>query len=148
MPIGRICLSIMLLSTSKRPSTITYDSGYWANGYWLTHNYGNLYGSPSSISLRKDDVISAASQLIPYAANQSTQYHVTYQMQLFAYNWTHPSASSPVVTLNSMTNLNSFGSGYSVAGLFPADDYWYQNSAPTSSTNNNDQGTEFANMLT
>lgn len=134
-------------TSTSGPTYVTYDTGYWADGYWLTHNYGNLYGSPSTIPLRKDDVVSAASQLIPYAASQSSQYHVTYQMQMFAYNWTHPSASSPVVTLNSMANVNSFGTGYSVAGLFPTDDYWYQNSAPTSSTNINDQGTEFGNML-
>jgi hypothetical protein len=134
-------------TSTSGPTTATYDTGYWADGYWLTHNYGNLYGSPASITLRKDDVISAATQLIPYAASQSTQYHVTYQMQMFSFNWTHPSAGSPVTTLNPMTNVNSFGSGYSVASLFPADDYWYQNSAPTSSTNNNDQATEFGNMM-
>ena len=132
---------------STTTSSTTYDTGYWADGYWLTHHYGLIYSTPSSITLRKDDVVSAASQLIPYAANQSSQYQVTYQMQMLSFDWTHPSATTPVTALNSMTNVASYGSGFSVASLIPADDYWWQNSEPTTSTNINDQGTEFTNML-
>jgi len=69
-------------------SSSTYDTGYWADGYWLTHNYGLLYSSPSSITLRKDDVVSAATQLIPFAASQAAQYKVTYQAQMFSFDWT------------------------------------------------------------
>jgi hypothetical protein len=32
--------------------------------------------------------------------------------------------------------------------LFPADDYWWQNSQPTNGTNNDDKSTEVTNMLT
>jgi len=98
--------------------------------------------------LRKDDVVSAASQLIPFAADQASQYHVTYQAQMFSFDWTRPGGSSPVNTLNSLTNVASYGSGFSAASLFPADDYWWQNSQPTNGTNNNDQSTEMTNMLT
>lgn len=136
-------------STGTPTSTSSvYDTGYWADGYWLTHNYGVIYGSPSSITLRKDDVVSAASQLIPFAADQASQYHVTYQAQMFSFDWTRPGGSSPVNTLNSLTNVASYGSGFSAASLFPADDYWWQNSQPTNGTNNNDQSTEMTNMLT
>lgn len=128
-------------------SSSTYDQGYWADGYWLTHNYGLLYSSPSSITLRKDDVVSAATQLIPFAASQAAQYQVTYQAQMFSFDWTRSGSSSPVKTLNSLTNVASYGSNFSVATLFPADDYWWQNSEPTSSTNLNDQATEMTNML-
>jgi Flp pilus assembly protein TadG len=129
-------------------STTTFDTGWWADGYWLTHNYGAIYGSPSSITLRKDDVVSAASQLIPFAASQAAQYNVTYQAQLFSFDWTRSGGSSPVRTLNSLGNVSGYGSGFSVSSLFPADDYWWKNSAPTSSTNINDQATEMTNMLT
>ena len=135
-------------TSGRSSSSSTYDIGYWADGYWLTHNYGLLYTSPSSITLRKDDVVSAASQLIPFAANQATSYNVTYQAQLFSFDWTRSGGSSPVRTLNSLTNVTSYSSGFSAASLFPPDDYWWQNSQPTSSTNINDQGTEMTNMLT
>jgi Flp pilus assembly protein TadG len=136
-------------STGNPTSTSTaYDTGYWADGYWLTHNYGVIYGDPLSITLRKDDVVAAASQLIPFAADQATQYHVTYQAQMFSFDWTRPGGSSPVKTLNSLNNVASYGSGFSAASLFPADDYWWQNSQPSNGTNNNDQSTEMTNMLT
>ncbi|TCM14959.1 putative Flp pilus-assembly TadE/G-like protein [Novosphingobium sp. PhB165] len=139
-------------STSTGPKnnlgSSTYDTGYWADGYWLTHNYGLLYGSPSSLTLRKDDVVSAASQLIPFAANQAAQYQVTYRAQMFSFDWTRSGKSTPVTSLNTLKDVATYGSGFSVASLFPADDYWWKNSQPTSSTNNNDQSTEMTNMLT
>lgn len=133
---------------NSNTSSSAYDYGYWADGYWLTHNYGLVYGNPSSITLRKDDVVSAASQLMPFASNQASQYHVTYQAQMFTFDWTKPGASSPVKTLNALANVSTYGDGSSVPAAFPADDYWWQNSMPSSSTNNNDQATEMTNMLT
>jgi Flp pilus assembly protein TadG len=138
-------------TSTAPPTTVTtpgYDYGYWADGYWLTHNYGAIYGSPSSIVLRKDEVVSAATQLIPFASNQAGQYHVTYQAQMFSFDWTRPSGTSPVKTLNTLTNVNSYGSGFSAASLFPADDWWWKNSTPTNGNGNNDQATEVSNMLT
>lgn len=129
-------------------SSSTYDTGYWADGYWLTHNYGLIYGSPASLTLRKDDVVSAASQLIPFAATQAQQYKVTYQAQMFAFDWTRSGNTSPVTTLNSLTNVASYPTNFSAASVFPSDDYWWQNGQPTSSTNINDQATEMSNMLT
>lgn len=133
-------------TTTGTPTT--YDTGYWADGYWLTHNYGQIYGTPTSITLRKDDMVSAASQLIPFAAGQANTYQVTYQAQMFSFDWTRSGGSSPVKTLNTLQNVSSYGSGFSAATLFPADDYWWKNSQPTSSTNINDQATEMTNMLT
>lgn len=129
-------------------SSSTYDTGYWADGYWLTHNYGLVYGSPTSIVLRKDDVVAAATQLIPFAASQAQQFKVTYQAQMFSFDWTRSGSTSPVKTLNSLTNVASYGSNFSAGSLFPSDDYWWQNGQPTSSTNINDQATEMSNMLT
>lgn len=134
-------------SSTTAPLTV-YDTGYWADGYWLTHNYGLIYGSPSSIVLRKDEVVSAASQLIPFATNQASQYHVTYQAQMFSFDWTRPGGNSPVKTLNTLKDVASYGSGFSATSLFPADDYWWENSQPTNGTNNDDKATEVANMLT
>lgn len=135
-------------TTTSGPTTTQYDTGYWADGYWLTHNYSQIYGSPSSIVLRKDDVVLAATQLIPFAANQASQYHVTYQAQMFSFDWTRSGNSSPVKTLNTLQDVSSYGSGFSAASLFPVDDYWWKNSWPTSSASNNDQSTEVTNMLT
>ena len=145
-PFGTSTTTSTTGSTSS--SSSTYDTGYWADGYWLTHNYGLLYGSPASITLRKDDVVSAASQLIPFAANQAQQFKVTYQAQMFSFDWTRSGNTSPVKTLNTLTNVASYGSNFSAASLFPNDDLWWQNSQPTSTTNTNDQATEISNMLT
>jgi hypothetical protein len=145
---GPVVIQQTTTKGNGNPSTITFDTGYWADGYWLTHNYGQIYGSPSSIVLRKDEVVSAASQLIPFASSQAAQYHVTYQAQMFSFDWTRPNGTSPVKTLNSLTNVASYSSGFSAASLFPADDYWWMNSQPTNGTNNNDQSTEITNMLT
>jgi Flp pilus assembly protein TadG len=128
-------------------TTTAYDTGYWADGYWLTHNYGQIYGSPSTITLRKDEVVSAASQLIPFATSQAAQYQVTYRAQMFSFDWTRSGNTTPVRTLNTLTSVASYGSGFSAAPLFPVDDYWWLNSKPTSSTDINDQATEFTNML-
>ena len=133
---------------STTTSASTFDTGYWADGYWLTRNYGQLYGTPSAITLRRDDVVSAVSQLIPFATNQASAYHVAYQMQMFSFDWTHPSRSTPVNTLNSMADVSTYGSNYSVSSLFSTDDYWYKNSMPTSGSNIDDKGTEFTNTLT
>jgi Flp pilus assembly protein TadG len=133
---------------SPTVSSATFDTGYWADGYWLTHNYGSIYGTPSSITLRKDDVVSAATQLIPFAAAQAAQYNVTYNAQMFSFDWTRSGNTSPVRQLNTLKNVASYGSGFSAASLFPTDDYWWKNSMPTSTTNNNDQSSEVTNMLT
>ena len=130
------------------PSVTNYDTGYWADGYWLTHNYGDIYGSPSSITLRKDEVVSAATQLIPFAAAQAAQYNVTYQAQMFSFDWTRSGNTTPVRTLNTLANVSSYGSSFSAASLFPSDDYWWKNSYPTSSLGIDDKATEITNMLT
>ncbi|MDB5701477.1 MAG: hypothetical protein JWL66_1676 [Sphingomonadales bacterium] len=144
---GTTVNNVTSTTTSSTTSTV-YDTGYWADGYWLTHNYGNIYGSPSSIVLRKDEVVSAASQLIPFATSQATQYHVTYQAQMFSFDWTKPGTSSPVKTLNTLTDVASYGSSFSAASLFPADDWWWQNSTPTKGNGNDDRASEITNMLT
>ncbi len=128
-------------------SSTQYDTGYWADGYWLTHNYGRLFNNASSIPLRKDDMVAAASQLIPFAVSQASQYHVTYRAQMFSFDWIRPGGTSSVKDLNSLADVSTYGSGFSAASLFPADDYWWKNSQPTSSTNNNDRATDVANML-
>ena len=136
-------------TSSSSSAATTYDTGYWADGYWLTHNYGKIYANgPANILLRKDAVVSAASQLIPFAASQASQYNVTYQAQMFSFDWTRPGGSSPVRTLNNLQNVVSYGSGFSAASLFPPDDYWWQNGQPTQGTNNNDRASEVTNMLT
>lgn len=147
---GAVTIKKKTVVGTNNPTTTntTFDTGYWADGYWLTHNYGEIYGTPASIPLRKDEMVSAASQLIPFAANQATQYNVTYQAQMFSFDWTRSGGSSPVRTLNTLQNVSSYGSGFSAASLFPVDDYWWKNSMPTSSTNIDDKASEMTNMLT
>jgi Flp pilus assembly protein TadG len=129
-------------------SSTTFDTGYWADGFWLTHNYGQIYSSPSSITLRKDDMVSAATQLIPFATNQAAQYQVTYRAQMFSFDWTRSGNTTPVRTLNTLSDVSSYGSAFSAANLFPADDYWFKNSYPVSGTSIDDKATEITNMLT
>ncbi|MEH3037970.1 MAG: pilus assembly protein TadG-related protein [Sphingomonas adhaesiva] len=132
--------------TKGTQSTSTFN-GYWADGYWLTHNYGRLFNNASSIALRKDDMVAAATQLIPFASNQASQYNVTYRAQMFSFDWIKPGNTSSVNQLNDLTNVSQYGSGFSAASLFPADDYWWKNGQPTSSTNNDDRATDVINML-
>ena len=133
---------------STSTSTSTHDTGYWADGYWLTNNYGAIYGSPAKLTLRKDAMVSAATQLIPFAANQAELYNVTYQAQMFSFDWTRPGSSYPVNQLNSLTSVASYGSGFSAASIFPDDDQWWKNSEPTKTTTLNDTASEFTRMLT
>jgi hypothetical protein len=121
--------------------------GFYADGYWLTHNYTKIYPSGSAIDLRISDETAAATDLIPYAQGQAVINNVTYQLQFFSYDWTHPSKSSPVTQWSTMTNVNNLTSS-NVPQLDSNVDWWYMNSQPTSSTNNNDQATETKNMLT
>jgi hypothetical protein len=132
-------------SSSSSTSTV---SGYYADGYWLTHNYTSVYPSGSSIDLRVSDETSAAQQLIPYAQSQATANSVTYQLQFFSYDWTHPSASSPVTQYNSMTNVASLSTS-SVPNLDTTQDWWYGNNCYTSSCSSpGDAATATATMLT
>lgn len=126
----------------------TAVAGYYADGYWLTHNYGSIYPGQSSITLRIDEERTAAQALIPYAQQMATANQVTYRMQMFGYNWTHPGSLTPVTALTaSMADVNSL-SASDVPDLYAMQDWWYSNSKPTSSTNINDMGTEFTNMFT
>ena len=121
-------------------------NGFYADGYWLTHNYTTVYPSGSNIDLRVSDETAAATALIPYAQSQAAINNVTYQLQFFSYDWTHPSASSPVTQWSTMADVNSLTSA-NVPALDSNVDWWYVNSQPTSSTNINDQATETYNML-
>ncbi|RIV91860.1 hypothetical protein D2V17_02170 [Aurantiacibacter xanthus] len=133
-------------SPVTQPSTV-YDYGYWADGFWLTHNYGKIFGSPERLQLRKDAMVAAATQLIPFAANQADDYRVTYQMQLFSFDWTRPGQSTPVRQLTGLTDVGIYNQGFSVESVFPADDYWYQNGMPTKNLDVGDRTTEMLNML-
>jgi predicted metal-binding membrane protein len=124
------------------------SAGHYADAYWLTRNYGTLYGSSTQIPLRIDAEQAAAQDLIPFAITSASNNHVTYQMQMFTYNWTHSGASSPVTAVtSSMTDVNNLAN-YTVPNFYASQDYWYQNGCPTSSTCSvNDMGSETKNML-
>lgn len=124
------------------------SAGHYADAYWLTRNYGALYGSSTTIPLRIDEEQSAAQNLIPFAINSATTNQVTYKMQMFTYSWTHSGNSGPVSTVtSSMTDVNNLAN-YTVPNFYASQDYWYQNGCPTSSTCSvNDMGSETKNML-
>jgi len=132
------------LKSSTSTNTIAV---YPADGYWLTHNYSLAYPGTSNIEVRIDAERLAAQQLIPQAARQATGNGVTYNMQLFSFDWTHSGATGPVHTLtSSMTDVTKL-SADSVPDLYAAQDYWYSNNSPLSGTNINDKATEAHNML-
>jgi len=67
---------------------------------------------------------------------------------MFSFDWTRSGNSSPVRTLNSLADVTTYGSNFSAASLFPADDYWWKNGKPTSATDIDDKATDVGNMLT
>lgn len=135
-------------SSSKLYYGSSVVSGYYADGYWLTHNYPSVYTGQSAITLRIDEERLAAQALVPYAQQMATSNAVTYRMQMFGFNWTHVGAAGPVTALtSSMADVNSLSTS-SVPDLYALQDWWYKNNMPTSSYSNNDMGTEFTNMLT
>lgn len=129
---------------SNANATIT---GYYADGYWLTHNYAKIYSDLSSIPLRVGAETLAAQDLIPFAQTKASQNGVTYKLQFFSFDWTHTTGGSPVTQFGSMTDVNSLTSA-AVPDLDGTQDWWYANNSPTSSKNINDMATEFNNMLT
>lgn len=129
---------------SNKSQSIT---GFYADGYWLTHNYTTLYPTASPIPLRIGAETLAAQDLIPFAQNMATKNNVTYKMQVFSFDWTHPGYSTPVTTHTSMTDVQNMTTS-NIPDLDSTTDFWYANGKPTSSTNINDKATEFNNMLT
>lgn len=133
--------------TCTNSTQYTIANGQYADSYWLTRHYSLLY-SGSNIPLRIDEEQSAAQNLIPFAVTTATNNQVTYKMQLFTYDWTHPTKSSPVTAVtSSMNDVNNMTS-YTVPNFYNNQDNWYNNNCPTSSLCNSDQGTEVHNMLT
>ena len=133
--------------TTTNYTTVTIV-GFYADGYWLTHNYTSIYPSGTKIDLRVSDETVAAQQLIPYAQSQAQINSVAYQMQLFSYDWTHPAASSPVTQYNAMTNVNSMSSS-TVPNLDTSQDWWaYNNCYTVACLSPGDAATSTYGMLT
>jgi len=142
-------------NASLSGSTLTYKdlsnknasiTGYYADGYWLTHNYTSIYTTASPITLRVGEETQAAKDLIPYAQAQASRNNVTYKLQFFSFDWTHTGKSSPVTQHSTMTNVTSLTSA-NVPDLDGTQDWWYSNNSPTSSLNIGDKATEFNSML-
>lgn len=123
------------------------SSGQYADGYWLTRHYSSLYGGSLSILLRIDEERSASQNLITTAQTYASSNQVTYKMQFFGFDWTHPNYSSPLTALtSSMTDVQSLSTS-SVPDLYAAQDNWYKNNCPYYNYCNSDMGTEFANGM-
>lgn len=123
------------------------SAGQYADGWWLARNYGTLYGTPATITLRLDEEKAAAQQLIPFATKTAADNQVTYKLQIFTYDWTNPGQTSPVTKITStMADVATMGS-YTVPDFYASQDNWYKNNWPTSTLNNNDKGTEVHNSL-
>lgn len=126
----------------------TISNGQYADAYWLTRNYSALYGGGSNITLRIDEEEQAAQNLIPFAINTAANNQVTYRLQLFTFDWTHPGDTHPVETItSSLQNVNSM-STYDVPNFYALQDNWYSNGCLTSSFCNDDKATEATNALT
>lgn len=124
----------------------TKSQGQYADSYWLTRNYTALLGG-DNITLRIDEEEKAAQDLIPFASEMAYNSQVTYKMQLFTYDWTHPGASHPVNTITTaMTNVDDMDSS-DIPDFYAAQDNWYLNNCPTSSFCNSDRGSEVHNAL-
>ncbi|WP_374413479.1 pilus assembly protein TadG-related protein [Novosphingobium colocasiae] len=122
------------------------SNGQYADSYWLTRNFSTLFGG-SNITLRIDDEEAAAQQLIPFAINSAAGNRVTYRLQMFTYDWTHPGNTHPVKTITStMADVNTLSS-YDVPNFYGLQDNWYINNCPTSTYCNSDMGSEVHNAL-
>jgi Flp pilus assembly protein TadG len=137
--------SLIYIPTTGLPLPVSIPV-YYADGYWLAHNYNTLYPGQGNIEMRVTDETAAAQDLIPYAQSQAAQLHVTYQMQFNAFNWTHSGSTTPIVASTTMTNVNSLTAS-NVPDVDGTQDYWYVNSYPSFAYFTNDQGTEFYNTL-
>ena len=119
----------------------TTTTGQYADGFWLTRNYGALYGG-SSLELRLDSEQAAAQELIPFAQTMAANNHVTYKLQLYSFGY-----GAPTKLTATMTDVASLTTA-SVPNLAGLQTNYYQNNCPTSSVCNSDQSTEFATMFT
>ena len=119
----------------------TTTTGQYADGLWLTRNYGSLYGG-SNIELRLDSEQTAAQDLIPFAQTMATNNHVGYKLQVYGYDY-----GAPVKLTASMTNVANLTTA-SIPNLVGLQTNYFQNNCPTASVCNNDQSTEFATMFT
>lgn len=128
---------------SNRNKTLT---GYYADGYWLTHNYPQLYPGSNPIELRVSAETRAAKDLIPFAQSMATRNQVDYRMAIHSFDWTHPGKTSPVYQSVGLTNVKSLGPN-NVPDLDGSQDWWFKNNLPSSSNNTNDKATEFLVML-
>lgn len=127
-------------------STYRISNGQFADSYWLTRNYADLYGG-ENISLRIDEEQQAAQNLIPFATRTADNNYVTYKLQFFSFDWTRPGNSHPVTTItNTMTDVKNLAS-YTVPNFYNMQDTWYKNSCPTASFCNDDRATEVSNAL-
>ena len=121
-------------------------AGYYADGYWLTHNYPLIHPGADSIDLRVLDETNAAKLLIPYAQGKAVDNNVTYKMQFFSFDWTHSGNTTPVKTYGTMTDIASL-SASNVPDIDGTQDYWVSNGVPFTGQNIDDQASEFYNML-
>ena len=119
----------------------TTTTGQYADGFWLTRNYGSLYGG-SAIELRLDSEETAAQNLIPFAQTTAANNNVTYKLQAYSFGY-----GNPAKLTSSMTDVNSL-SVSSIPDLGALQVNYYKNNWLTSSVSNNDQATEFATMFT
>ncbi len=143
------------VNTGTTPNTLTYKvsgvtntvTGFYADGYWLTHNYTSVYPAGSPIDLRVSDETAAAQALIPYAVNEEGINQAVYQIQFYTYDWIHPSASSAVTQYGTMTDVASLSS--TAVPNVDSPDWWIQNSEYTTTCCSiGDAVTENYNMLT
>ena len=131
---------------SQRRGSTTSVSGYYADTYWLAHNYGTLNAGQSAIQMRVSDETTAAQNLIPYAQTRATDLKVTYRMMFATFNYTPSGGSSPFRSYGSLADVASLSTS-NVPDVDGTQDYWYKNSCPTSSYCISDQASEFYNML-
>jgi len=129
-----------LNSSGQTVQVGTTSTGQYADGFWLTRNYGTLFGG-SNIELRLDAEQTAAQDLIPFAQDTATNNKVTYKLQMYSFG-----LGVPVALTSAMTDVASLTSA-SVPDLASLQINYYQNNCPTASTCNSDQSTEFVKML-
>ena len=140
--------------------TTAPSSGYFADGYWITQNYGLVYGgSTSTIDLRINDASQALQDLIPYAYNMSQQFQTTYGFQMYQFanatsgngsgtSGTSATAITGFSTMQTLTSTNYKTLTVPNLGSTTNVDYWVANDKPNSSvTLTYDWASDFTRMF-
>ncbi|MBY8827669.1 pilus assembly protein TadG-related protein [Hephaestia mangrovi] len=130
-------------SKGKSVKIAKESSGMYADSYWLAHNNLAYNGKPN-IEMRIDAEQEAVQQLVPTAKEIADDNKVMYRMGVYRFDYYSPKTSNygqvaPLTDLDSDSNVQSVVTKSTNLPMT----LWYQNGWISSSSNIDDQSTNF-----